>query len=44
LIELAVIISIEQVVGEDPLNELQAGAVAMDQCGNLGKIIKFSSS
>jgi hypothetical protein len=28
----------EQIFGDDPLNELQAGAAAMDKCGNLGKI------
>jgi hypothetical protein len=38
LIELAVISSIEKIVGEDPLNQLQSGAAAMDKCGNLGKI------
>jgi hypothetical protein len=38
LIELAVLSSIEQIVGDDPLDELQAGAAAMDECGNLGSI------
>jgi hypothetical protein len=29
----------EQIFGDDPLNELQAGAAAMDACGNIGRII-----
>jgi hypothetical protein len=38
LIELAVINSMEQIVGEDPLDEFQTGAAAMDECANIGEI------
>jgi hypothetical protein len=34
---LAVLGSIELIVGEDPLNQLQSGAAAVDECGNLGR-------
>jgi hypothetical protein len=35
---LAVLTSMELIVREDPLDELQGGAVALDKCGNLSKL------
>jgi hypothetical protein len=41
LIDTAVIFSMELIVGDDPLNELQSGATVLDECGNLSKIKYF---
>jgi hypothetical protein len=32
----------ELIVGEDPLDELQGGVNALDECGNLSKIQNIS--
>jgi hypothetical protein len=38
LIDFAVINSMELILGDDPNDELQDGAAALDECGNLSKI------